>query len=48
MRRRVMHGMVYSTMVVMHNPVMVYGVVDRVMNLGAGKTGQSDEKRNGH
>jgi hypothetical protein len=48
MRRRVMHGMVYSTMVVMHNPVMVYGVVDGMMNLSAGKTGQSDEQSNGH
>jgi hypothetical protein len=48
MRRRMMHGMVYSTMVVMHNPVMVYRMVYRVMDLGAGKTGQSDEKRNGH
>ena len=43
-----MHGMVYSTMVVMHNAMVMYRVVDRVMHLGAGKTGQSDEKRNGH
>jgi len=40
----VMHGMVHGTMMLMNNPA----VVDGMMNLSAGKTGQSDEKCNGH
>ncbi len=40
MRRRMMNGMVHGTMVVMNNPAVVY----RVMNLGAGKTGQSEKQ----
>ena len=43
-----MNGMVYRmmhrTVMVMNNPAMM----DGMMNLGAGKTGQSDDKRNGH
>lgn len=38
-----MHRMVHRTMVVMNNPAVVY----RVMNLGAGKTGQSNEQGDG-
>jgi len=44
MMNRMMHGMVHGTMMVMNNPA----VVDGMMNLSAGKTGQSDEQSNGH
>jgi hypothetical protein len=44
MVNRMVHGMVHGTMMVMNNPAVVRGM----MNLGAGKTGQSDKKSNGH
>jgi hypothetical protein len=39
-RRRMMHGMVHRTVMVMNNPAVVYGM----MGLRVGKTGQSDEQ----
>jgi hypothetical protein len=43
MMHRMVYRMVYGPMVVVHNLMVVYRVVHRVMDLGAGKTGQSDE-----
>ncbi len=39
-RRRMMHGMVHRTVMVMNNPAVVYGMMGRRV----GKTGQSDEQ----